>query len=347
MRRWLAHLRLARRRQRAADHDPPPRVAVFAPSPLLTVTIERGSDRPEVHLHAGGQGVWVARLAATLGADVVLCCALGGEPGSVLRGLIKTERVTLRAADARTSNGVYVHDRRHGERVEIVQVNSRALTRHASDELYGIALGAGLDANVTLVTGCQPRTVVDAELYRRLIGDLRTNGKLVIADLTGPPLRAALRAGVDLLRLSDEELLEERYVNATTVSDLLNAARFIHAAGARNVFVSRAAEPALLIGERRHPDGCELAGPRFEACDSRGAGDSMFAAIGVGLARGKDMLDALKLGMAAGALNVTRHGLGTGTRREIERLAAHVTVRPLDGAGADPPQAAVSSSNRS
>ena len=46
-------------------------------------------------MHAGGQGFWVARLAATLGADVMLCCALGGEPGRVLQGLIEAEPLTL------------------------------------------------------------------------------------------------------------------------------------------------------------------------------------------------------------------------------------------------------------
>ena len=50
---------------------PAGRIAVFTPSPLLTVTIELGTDRPEVHLHAGGQGFWVARLAA----EVTLCWA--------------------------------------------------------------------------------------------------------------------------------------------------------------------------------------------------------------------------------------------------------------------------------
>jgi 1-phosphofructokinase len=134
---------------------------VFAPSPLLTITIEPGTDRPEVHLHAGGQGFWVARLAATLGAEVTLCCALGGEPGRVLRGLIDAESIELRAAAGGTPNGVYIHDRRSGTRAEIVSVDSRRLERHATDELYGIALGAGLDADVTMITGCQPPDIVD------------------------------------------------------------------------------------------------------------------------------------------------------------------------------------------
>ena len=82
-----------------------PRVAVCAPTPLLTVTVEEGSDRPDVHIHAGGQGIWVARMAATLGAEVFLCAPLGGETGDVLRALIASEQLTLRASSALSSNG--------------------------------------------------------------------------------------------------------------------------------------------------------------------------------------------------------------------------------------------------
>jgi 1-phosphofructokinase len=307
------------------------RLAVFGPSPLLTVTIEAGADRPEVHLHAGGQGFWVARLAATLGAEVVLCCALDGEPGHVLKALIEVEPLIVRAADAATPNGVYVHDRRSGDRVEVVSVDSRPLARHASDELYGIALGAGLDADVTLITGCEPSDVVDAELYRRLVRDLRANGKVVIADVTGPPLRATLEAGVELLKLSEEELAGEQYAAGDAPADIVAGAERLHAAGARRVLISRGSAPALLIEDDTISAGIELGAPVFEALDQRGTGDSMFAAIGVGLARGMSMIDALRLGMAAGALNATRRGLGTGTRDEIERLAAHVTVNPSAG----------------
>jgi len=297
----------------------------------LTITIEAGTDRPEVHLHAGGQGFWVARLAATLGAEVTLCCALGGEPGRVLRGLIQAESIELRAAAGGTPNGVYIHDRRSGTRAEVVSVDSRQLERHATDELYGIVLGAGLDADVTMVTGCQPTDIVDREIYRRLVTDLRANDKLVIADLTGAPLRAALSAGVELLKLSEEELVSEGYAASDEPTEIVAGARRLHAAGAHRVLISRGSSPAVLIDGATELRAVELVPPVFEALDHRGTGDSMFAATGVGLARGMSMIDALRLGTAAGALNATRRGLGSGTREEIERLAAHVAVRPRDG----------------
>jgi 1-phosphofructokinase len=61
----------------------PDTVVIFAPLPIITVTIEdRGGD-PDVHVHAGGQGVWQSRMISSLGVPVVLCSALGGETGNV------------------------------------------------------------------------------------------------------------------------------------------------------------------------------------------------------------------------------------------------------------------------
>ena len=267
---------------------------MFGPSPLLTVTIEPGTDRPDVHLHPGGQGFWVARMVANLGVNVSLCCALGGEPGRVLRALIESERLTLRAVDAGTPNGVYVHDRRSGERVEVVSVESRPLERHAVDALYGLALSAGLDADITLITGCQPDNVINPDVYRRLCADLRANGKTAIADLTGAPLRAVLKGGVELLRLSAEELVSEHYATSTDPADLVTAARKLQLAGAEHVLISRGPAPALLID-----DGDSSAQIELVRAGVRGPGSA------------RDR-----------GLHVRRHGCWSGPRDEHDRRAA-------------------------
>jgi 1-phosphofructokinase len=306
-----------------------PSLVVFAPSPLLTITVEgAGTPQQEIHLHAGGQGFWVARMAALLGTEVSLCCALGGESGAVLRGLIARENVELQSVECAAANGVYIHARRNGGREQLARTEPGRLSRHETDELYGVALSAALDAGVALLTGFNPPTLLESEIYRRLAGDLRSNGVQVIADLTGSSLKAALIGGLDLLKISEEEILAEALARSADVDDLLEALDRLHESGARTVLISRAEQPALVL------DGAagrylELRSPHVETLEPHGTGDSMFAALGASLASGQQLDVALRLAMAAGCLNATRHGLGTGTREQIEHLSSHIELRQL------------------
>ncbi|HWP35200.1 MAG TPA: PfkB family carbohydrate kinase, partial [Thermodesulfobacteriota bacterium] len=299
-------------------------------APFLTITVEldaRGRD--EIHLHAGGQGVWVARMVARLDAPVALCAPLGGESGRVLRALIEAEGIELRAVACDRASGAYVHDRRGGTRRAIAQTDSPELSRHEADELYGVALTAGIEAGAAVLTGSahpsgEPAAVLPHDAYRRLAGDLRRAGVTVVADLSGPQLAAALAGGVDLLKLSHRELLEAGYAEGDSPAQLAAGVRRLREAGGRTVLLSRAAEPALaLIGHRL----VEVVPPAFEPAESRGAGDSMTAGAAAGLARGLGLEDVVRLAAAAGALNVTRRGLGTGRRTEVERLLPHVELR--------------------
>jgi 1-phosphofructokinase len=156
--------------------------------------------------------------------------------------------------------------------------------------------------------------------------DLARNGVRVVADLSGEELRA-LAGGVFFLKVSHQDLVRDGFMSGEGAADVRRALRALRSAtGAEQVIVSRAEEPALAF-----VDGglVELVPPRLEALDHRGAGDSMTAALAAGLARGLEVDECLRLAGAASALNVTRHGLGTGRRESVEQVAALIEVRPL------------------
>ncbi len=303
-----------------------PRAAVFAPAPVLTVTVEARGVEAEVHFHAGGQGFWQARMIAALGVPVTLCGSFGGESGFLVRTLVEREGVGVVAVEVAADNPAYVHDRRDGSREPVVETRPIPLSRHEVDDLYGAMLAEGLESDVCLLGGTtKAGEAVSADVYRRLATDLGANGRMVVADLAGDYLEAVVGAGLTVLKVSDEELVAGGRAKSTDIDDVLDAVDDLcHAA--RLVVVSRADEPgiAAVDGEL-----VEIVGPRLEAFDPRGAGDSMTAGIAASLALGRDASTALRLGTAAGALNVTRRGLATGERADIERMAGHVELRPV------------------
>jgi 1-phosphofructokinase len=310
------------------------RVAVLAPTPLLTVTVECAGDSDEIHFHPGGQGVWVARLAASLGVQVVLCASFGGESGTVIQSLLERWGIDVRAVDAAGWNGAYLHDRRSGERRALAEMNVTGRSRHEVDELYGVTFVAGLEADVVVLGGPETASMVRAEvaspvpseIYTRLAHDLRGNGTMVIADLCGFVLEAALRGGLDLLKVSDEELVVTGEVSDTTGSSLIDAIERLAGRGAEAVVVTRSHQPTLAL-----LDGVlyEVCAPRVGPVDERGAGDSVTAGIAAALAQGLGLQQAVRLGTAAGTLNVTRRGLASGSQREIELLVPHIEMTEL------------------
>jgi 1-phosphofructokinase len=305
---------------------------VFAPAPLLTVTIEQQTDTAELHLHPGGQGVWQARMIAALGCPITLCVCVGAEVGTVLRMLLADERIRLQAVTGQAANGWYVHDRRPGQRTEIAAHPGAPMVRHDIDELYNLALMEGLRAEAAILSGPADGRVLSADVYRRLAADLTANGVRVVADLSGGYLTAALAGGgefggIEFVKVGHEDLVKDGRVPDDSVTALVDAGRRIQAEGARSVLISRAGEPALLLSDGRI---VQVQTPRLQVTEHRGAGDSMTAGVAAVLARGGDLDEAVRTGAAAGALNVTRHGLGTGRAEAIQELLTRVRLEPLD-----------------
>lgn len=303
----------------------PARICVFAPWPIMTVTAEReASGADEVYVHAGGQGVWVARMIVALGHEAVLCGPFGGETGRLVRHLVQDEGIEVRAVATRGSNGSYVHDRRDGERREVVTVEAAALDRHEADDLYGAALTTGLDCGHLVITGPMHEQHLAPEFFGRLACDLAKNAVRVTADVSGATLEA-IEGGVHFLKVSHEELKAGGYSADESQGAIVAGMRRL-AAKARNVVVSRAEQGvlALLDGQL-----VEARAPAVSPLDHSGAGDSMTGALASALAEGGDARAALSLGLAAGAMNATRRGRGSGTGMHIREFARHVRIEAL------------------
>ncbi|MFB8385607.1 1-phosphofructokinase family hexose kinase [Microbacterium sp. NPDC055910] len=314
-------------------------VTIFAPVPILTVTVEGQSDGPEVHIHAGGQGVWQARMLRRLGVDVTMCCVLSGETGTVLRHLLEDEGISVAAVERSGRGAAYLHDRRDGERTVVAQEDGDPLGRHELDELYGVVLREALGerSRLVILSGPAGEEALPPETYRRLAADLRAGGATVVVDLAGDRLEAALEGGVDVLKVSHEELRDDGLIDEASPHEIMAAMRRLRDTGAATVIVTRAEEPALFLDAGGF---LEIRPPQFEIADTHGAGDSLTAGTVAGIARGEAPRDAVILGAAAGALNVTRHGLGTGDPDAIIELRQDVVVTPLAddaAAGIDQP----------
>ena len=309
----------------------PVRIAVFAPHPLLTVTLEsEGDAREQVHFHAGGQGVWVSRMASCLGAEPVLCAFAGGESGELLRPLL-ARIARRRLVDTAAASGCYVTDRRSGERKVLALALSDAPSRHELDELFSTTCAEAINCGWLVVTNPMPAGALPDELYGDLVSDARAGGAQVLVDLSSPRLDSALRGGPDLVKLNDWELAEFVCGPVDTPELLRGAAERLREKGAQRVIVTRAERPAVMLDE----DGAwAIVPPRFERGHREGCGDAMMGALVTRWAQGQSAREAAVVGAAAGAATFLRHGLGSASRAVVEQLTSRVELLPLSEADA-------------
>lgn len=306
-----------------------PRVAIFSPNPMISIAIEsfsaEGGD--DIHVHPAGQGVWVARMAAELGAEPVLCGFIGGEVGSILRPLLEEMPIELRLVETAEASGIYIHDRRSGERVPIAQSAALPASRHEVDDLFSVTVAAALDCDLLAICGPYPDNTVPLEIYGSLVADVKANGVPVIVDLSSPRLDSALEGKPDLVKINDWQIAGFIEGPVDTEERMRAAMEQIQEKGAQSLIITRAGDPALALRDGKF---WELTPPKFERGAREGCGDSMMGALAATIASDRDWEDVLRLSAAAGATNFLRSGLGTGSRNVIEELAPRVQLRELD-----------------
>jgi 1-phosphofructokinase len=157
------------------------------------------------------------------------------------------------------------------------------------------------------------------DLYARLVRRAHEAGLRVAIDSSGPPLLAALPAGLDLIKPNAHELAEAAGTPVTTVGEAVDAARHLQQRGARTVLASLGADGALLV-EQHSVLHAEVIVENPQS--AVGAGDALLSGF---LASGASGETALRTALAWAATALQQPGtlLGADIDEDSFKLILH------------------------
>jgi 1-phosphofructokinase len=287
------------------------------PSVDRTVEVERLA-RGEVtraigvRVEPGGKGINVSRALATHGLSTRAVITVGGPEGEHLITLLRNTGigiVPVRISRAIRSNIAVVEP--DGTTTKLNEPGGQL----SADELAAVfsAVKSAVESADWLVLSGSLPTGMPPDIYADLIRALRGSGTRIAVDTSGPPLKAVLGAGPDLVKPNGNELAEVTGMRLTTIGEVIEAATRLRDLGAKAVLASLGADGAVLVDDAGATHGrTRVVSP----VSSVGAGDAMLAGF---LAGGGHGAEALTEALAWGAAAVLQPGSGMPSPGDIDR----------------------------
>jgi 6-phosphofructokinase 2 len=272
----------------------------------------------------GGGGINVARVLKRFGADVTAIYTTGGALGQLLRRLVDLEGIPALTAplSGETREDFTVNEESTGLQYRFVLPGP-----HFAEEEWHSCLEVfaahDQQAHFVVASGSLPPGVPD-DFYARVARLAKERQSKVVVDTTSRPLRAALQAGVYLIKPSLNEFRGLIGGTLETQDDWIKACRSLVDSGQVEIV-------ALTLGER----GALLVTPdlllRAPALSVKpvsvvGAGDSFLGAMVWSLSCGHAVDTAFRHGVAGGSAALLMPGTELCRREDVERLVNDVEL---------------------
>ncbi|HEX4759366.1 MAG TPA: 1-phosphofructokinase family hexose kinase [Thermoleophilaceae bacterium] len=283
---------------------------------------------------AGGKGVNVARALKSLGQPVIATGVAGGPNGTriieqLTEEAILNDFVRIRE-ESRMSTAVV--DPTSGEQTEINErgpLVTEAELELFVDKLLYLAKGAGM----CVFSGSLPRGV-EADVYARLIAELRKLGVTTVLDSEGDAMLLGTRAEPSVVspnELEAEELVGHEFADD---HDRLTSLHEIAELGSSEAIMTLPSGCVALLGDGERSLYRATLDP-LEPVSAVGSGDAFLAGYVAARYGGRTPEDCLRFAVACGAESTQHFGAGVLDPREVERLAPEVRVETLDASTAE------------
>ena len=267
----------------------------------------------------------VARLLQRFGAEVECVVAAGGATGAEVVEALKALDVVVAVLPAvgSTRESIQIHDTSADLRYRIT-LDGAPLRDTTKQILDLMSARRAPDVNVlsgSLPPGCPATIYADLSLVHPTA--------FTIVDSSGDALAASILGSVDLIKPSLREfevIVGDEIANASelerAIAKMFNSHRNLGA-----VLVSLG-EAGAVLGQRDQPT-MRFLGPEVSVVSAVGAGDSLVAGVAWGLHRGDDLVNACRLGVAAGTATVATPGSALCSASSAFSLTEGVEVTEL------------------
>ncbi|ATN36066.1 1-phosphofructokinase [Rhizobium sp. ACO-34A] len=254
--------------------------------------------------HAGGGGINVARIIVELGGHCELLYLSGGATGELLETMLRPLGIQQHVMKIHDPVRVAYNVHELSTNLEYRFVPEGPLVSDA--ELAPVFdLLETSDADYIVASGSLPRGV-PMDTYLRMAEIAQRKGQRFVLDTSGEALRETLAScHVFLVKPSLGELegLVGRKLDHESVGPA--AQEVIHRGAAQYIAVTLGADGAVLVSA---DSITRVPAIKVTVQSAVGAGDSFVAGMTWSLSEGRDIVDAFRLGMAAGAAAVMTSG---------------------------------------
>jgi tagatose 6-phosphate kinase len=280
----------------------------------------------DVRAHPGGKGLHVALTVAALGEPVRLVGLIDSSHRALFEAHLAARGVEFHGVETQGSVRTCLAIRdAGGSRVTEILEPGPELDTGSRRELVARFLALAKGADPVVLSGSAPPGF-DDEVYGELARTLSEARVRCLVDASGGLLRRAVEARPFLVKPNREEA---EALTGDRIDDAAAAGRAARALAARGIAVVVISLGALGAVGVKDGAAWHAVAPVQHAANAVGSGDCLLGGVAVGLARGLDFEQILRLGVACGAANTLTAETGHVRLADVEALRPRVRVEAL------------------
>ena len=277
----------------------------------------------DLKMITGGKGNNVARALKNFGYDVLTLTMVGGLEGQLAIKLLDDEGIK--------NVPIWIRGRTR-EIITVLETESNRQTAYfepppciddgEKQELMKTYKELVKESELVILSGSVPHGNLDT-IYFEMINYAKSLGIKTILDSRDEALKHGMRAAPYLIKpnIRETEVVLDKKISSH--EDMLSALDCFESLGIEIIVLSLGEKGALV---RNRGVTYRAIPPDVNTINPVGSGDSMVAGIAMGIIDGFDLVEIIKLGMAAGAANASIWDAAYITKEQVSTLLAKTKV---------------------